>query len=258
MKLSIETLGTGPALVMLHGWAMHSGLFAPLSSRLAERFTLHLVDLPGHGRNRDSEVPLQLGAIVDAIAERIPSAWWLGWSLGGLVALHAAQSRPAAVRGLVMLCANPRFVKGEDWPQGMPAAIFEGFARDLAADYRGTLDRFLMLEAQGSDHMREELRLLRDQVFARGEPPRSALCDGLDLLQSTDLREDLPGLSMPSLWIAGRRDRLVSPASMRAAAALSPQSHYVEIAHGGHAPFLTHADEVAQAIRVRAGQECPA
>lgn len=257
MNLSIETIGTGPALVMLHGWAMHSGLFAPLSAQLANTHTLHLVDLPGHGHSRDSALPLRIDAIVEAITEQIPRALWLGWSLGGLAALRAAQSRPAAVRGLVMLCANPRFVRSESWPQGMPAAVFEGFARDLETDYRGTLDRFLMLEAQGSDHMREELRLLRDQVFARGEPPRQSLCDGLDILQATDLREDLQTLSMPSLWIAGRRDRLVSPASMRAAAELTPNGRFVEIAHGGHAPFLTHAPDVAQAI---AGfeQDCPA
>lgn len=257
MNLSIETLGTGPALVMLHGWAMHSGLFAPLSSLLAESFTLHLIDLPGHGHSRDSELPLQLEAIVDAIAGRVPRALWLGWSLGGLVALHAARSRPAAVRGLVMLCANPRFVKSDDWPQGMPAAVFEGFARDLASDYRGTLDRFLMLEAQGSDHMREELRLLRDQVFARGEPPKQSLCEGLGILQETDLRANLPGLSVPSLWIAGRRDRLVSPASMRAAADAAPNARFVEIAHGGHAPFLTHAPDVLRAI-ADFEQDCPA
>lgn len=233
---------------MLHGWAMHSGLFAPLSARLAESFTLHLVDMPGHGYSRDSVIPLRLDAIADAVIEQVPTALWLGWSLGGLASLLAAQQRAASVRGLIMLCANPRFVKSEDWPQGMPSAIFEGFARDLQSDYRATLDRFLMLEAQGSDRMREELRLLRDQVFARGEPPTQSLCDGLQLLQETDLLAGLSSLSMPSLWISGRRDRLVSPVSMRAAAERSPRSHYVEIAHGGHAPFLTHADEVAREI----------
>ncbi|MFT3807855.1 pimeloyl-ACP methyl ester esterase BioH [Arenimonas sp.] len=258
MKLSIEPVGTGPALVMLHGWAMHSGLFAPLSALLAASHTVHLVDLPGHGHSRDSAVPLALDAVAEAVAERVPRALWLGWSLGGLVALHAAQRRPAAVRGLIMLGANPRFVRSEAWPQGMPATIFEGFARDLESDYRATLDRFMMLEAQGSDRMREELRLLRDQVFARGEPPRQSLCDGLELLQATDLRAGLAELSMPSLWIAGRRDRLVSPASMRAAAEVAPNSRFVEIAHGGHAPFLTHAEEVVQAIREFVEQECPA
>ena len=69
------------------------------------------------------------------------------------------------------------------------------------------------------------------------------------LLEQSDLRAVLPALPMPSLWIAGRRDRLVSPTAMREAAAMAPGSRYVDIAGGGHAPFLGHADQVADEIR---------
>lgn len=233
---------------MLHGWAMHGGIFAPLLGRLRDRYTLHLVDLPGHGHSRDSDVPLALPAVAAEISSRTPAALWLGWSLGGLVALQAARQFPASVRGLVMLGANPCFVRREDWPAGMPASVFRQFAHDLGEDYRGTLDRFLMLEAQGSDQMRAELRLLREALFARGEPDPRVLCAGLEILEQSDLREGLPALAMPSLWIAGRRDRLVSPAAMQAAAALAPRSRYAEIGSGGHAPFLTHGDEVLRAL----------
>ena len=153
-----------------------------------------------------------------------------------------------------MLCASPRFVRDDSWPQGMDGSVFGDFADDLARDYRGTLDRFLMLEAQGSDHVRTELRLLREQLFAYGEPPTKTLCDGLDILQCSDLRAGLPALAMPSLWIAGRRDRLVSPAAMRAAAELAPSASSVEIQSGGHAPFLTHADEVVAALDAFVGR----
>jgi pimeloyl-[acyl-carrier protein] methyl ester esterase len=247
--MQVETTGGGPPLVLLHGWAMHSGIFAPLVERLRAHFTLHLVDLPGHGRNRDSALPLELAGVADAIANAVPRAVWLGWSLGGLVALQAAASRPASVRGLAMLCASPRFVRTADWPEGMPASVFEGFAADLGRDYRATIDRFLMLEAHGSDHMREELRLLRAQVFAAGEPSPARLAEGLAVLQDSDLRVLLPTLAPPSLWIAGRRDRLVAPQAMQAAAALAPAARFLRIEHGGHAPFLSHADEVATALR---------
>ena len=246
--MQVAVRGTGPALVMIHGWAMHGGVFEPLVARLQNQFTLHLVDLPGHGRSRDSTVRLTLEAMTQAIAAQTPPAPWLGWSLGGLVALHAASSLPANVRGLLMLAASPRFVRSAEWPQGMDDAVFAGFARDLAGDYRGAVDRFLMLEAQGSDHVREELRLLRAIVFAQGEPTPQALADGLALLRDTDLREALPALAMPSLWLAGRRDRLVTPAAMQAAAASAPAAQFLEVAGAGHAPFLTHVDPVAQAI----------
>ena len=246
--MQVETIGGGPPLVLLHGWAMHSGIFAPLSERLARHFTLHLVDLPGHGFNADCSTALTLEAVAAKVAELTPPAPWLGWSLGGLVALHAAQTRAASVRGLIMLAASPRFVRAPDWPQGMDAQVFIGFASELARDYQATIDRFLMLEAQGSDHVREELRLLRAQVFARCQPSAQRLCESLQLLQDSDLRAGLAQLSVPSLWIAGRRDRLVFPQAMQAAAGMTPGSHFLQIEHGGHAPFLSHADDVTGAI----------
>ncbi|WP_242111901.1 pimeloyl-ACP methyl ester esterase BioH [Luteimonas aquatica] len=244
----IETLGEGPPLVLLHGWAMHGGVFAPLAARLRERRTLYLVDLPGHGRSRDSAVPLTPEDCAAAILERVPAAPWCGWSLGGLVALHAAATRAASVPALLMLCASPRFVRGADWRYGMSPEIFRDFASGLRGDYRGTLERFIALEAYGSTDARGELRALREELFARGEPAAHVLADGLELLETADLRDALPRLAQPSLWIAGRRDRLVDPRAMREAAALAPDARFAQVEHGGHAPFLTHADEVAALI----------
>jgi pimeloyl-[acyl-carrier protein] methyl ester esterase len=245
MSLFVETRGAGPPLVLLHGWAMHGGVFAPLVERLASRFTLHLVDLPGHGYSRDSTVPLRLDACVEAVSAIVPRAPWCGWSLGGLVALHAATTRPDEVPALAMLCASPCFVKGEGWKHGVSADIFRSFAEGLRSDYRGTLQLFIALEAFGSDHARDDIRSLRGELFARGEPAAEALAAGLELLETSDLRRALPVLSIPSLWIAGHRDRLVDPRAMREAAALAPNSSAHVIEHAGHAPFLTHADDVA-------------
>ena len=243
--MNIEQRGTGPALVMIHGWAMHCGIFAPLISLLEKQFTCYLVDLPGHGRSLDDHSSLNLAAIANEISGRVPPAIWCGWSLGGLVALQASKSHD--ISGLVMLCASPRFVKAAHWPHGMAASVFTGFANDLQKDYRATLDRFISLEAQGSDHMREELRLLRDAVFAFGEPAERVLCEGLELLENTDLVDACDNLKTPSLWIAGKRDRLVSPQAMQAAGELC-QGKFIAIQGGGHAPFLTHADQVADSI----------
>ena len=244
-RLHVDVAGAGPPLVLLHGWAMHGGVFAPLVARLRDRYTLHVVDLPGHGLSRDSGVPLVLDACVEAIAAQVPIAPWCGWSLGGLLALHAAAMHPTRVPALALLCANARFVRGEHWRYGVSAEIFRDFADGLRTDYRGTLDRFIALEAFGSDHAKEEIRTLRDDLFARGEPDASVLADGLELLERSDLRDALPTLDVPSLWLAGRRDRLVDPRAMRDAAALAPRAELQVFEHAGHAPFLTHADEVA-------------
>lgn len=248
--LHVEVVGQGPPLVLLHGWAMHGGVFAPLIERLAARHRLHVVDLPGHGLSRDSKVALALDASVDAVLAQVPDAPWCGWSLGGLLALHAAATHPQRVPRLAMLCASPRFVREDGdaagrWRYGVSAEIFREFADGLRNDYRATLERFIALEAFGSDHARQEIRVLREGLFTRGEPSAAVLADGLGLLQSTDLRACLPQLRVPSLWLGGRRDRLVEPRAIRAAAALAPNARAEVIEHAGHAPFLTHADIVA-------------
>lgn len=246
--MHIETRGHGPALGLIHGWAMHSGLFGPLVDRLVERYTLHLVDLPGHGRSRDCDAPLDPVALAAELVDRVPGAAWLGWSLGGLVALRAGLDHPDRVRALVLIASSPRFVRGDDWPHGVGTELFGDFGSALERDFRGTLDGFLALEALGSSSAQDELRKLRAEAFERGEPAPAALQQGLQLLDSQDLRARLTTLQMPSLWIAGRRDRLVPPAAMAAAAASAPGGRSIEIANAGHAPFLGAADEVATAI----------
>ncbi|WP_036170337.1 pimeloyl-ACP methyl ester esterase BioH [Noviluteimonas dokdonensis] len=244
--MHVDVVGDGPPLVLLHGWAMHGGVFAPLVARLRDRFTLHIVDLPGHGLSRDCGVPLTLDAGVAAIAAHVPAAPWFGWSLGGLFALHAAIERPEHATHAALICASARFVRSADWRYGVSPEIFRDFATGLRTDYRGTLDRFVALEAFGSDHAKDEVRALREDLFARGEPSAHVLADGLDLLKTADLRTAMPRLRSPSLWLAGRRDRLVDARAMRESAALSgaPASVHV-VEHAGHAPFLTHADDVA-------------
>ncbi len=250
--LHVEVVGAGPPLVLLHGWAMHGGVFAPLVARLRDRLTLHVVDLPGHGFSRDSDVPLTLHDCAEAIRRRVPAAPWCGWSLGGLVALFASAQDPARTTGLAMVCASPRFVRdasvAHPWPYAVSADVFEDFARGLRSDYRATLERFVALEAFGSDHAKDEMRALRDDLLARGSPAAGVLADGLDVLQTADLRAALPGLRVPSLWLAGRRDRLVDPRAMRAAAEMAPDAHLHVVEHAGHAPFLTHADAVADRL----------
>ncbi|HSX62135.1 MAG TPA: pimeloyl-ACP methyl ester esterase BioH [Tahibacter sp.] len=254
--MHIETQGHGPDIVMIHGWAMHAGIFAPLTRELAARFRLHLVDLPGHGLSAQRDGPLDLAACAQQIAAAVPRALWLGWSLGGQVCLEAARLQPARVRGLVLVASSPRFVIGEDWPQGVSPEIFRQFGEGLRSDYHRTIERFLALEAHGSERAQSELRELRAHVFDRGEPALRALCDGLEILDRTDLRAALPALTVPSLWIAGRRDRLIPPAAMLWAAERSPGGRYLELS-AGHAPFIGHATAVADAIAAFATELTP-
>ncbi|AAF84165.1 pimelyl-ACP methyl ester esterase [Xylella fastidiosa] len=246
----IEVTGYGPALVLIHGWAMHSGVFAPLVEQLRAHHTLYLVDLPGHGYNHTTLTPLALPHVVHAIAAATPPAVWLGWSLGGLFALHAAATLPQ-VRGLIMLAATPCFVRREDWPHAVEVSIFTQFAEDLKQNYTETINRFLALDTLGSTYAQSELRQLRQILNARHTPNTATLQAGLELLAHTDLRRAVIDLTPPSLWIAGQRDRLVPAASIHAATALAPsgQTELLTITGGGHAPFLSHANQMTAALQ---------
>lgn len=246
--LHIDVVGTGPIpLVILHGWAMHGGVMSPLVDALKDRCTMHVVDLPGHGYSRDCPIPLEPHSSAAAIAAATPPALWLGWSMGGLIALTAALEMPKQVLSLAMLCATPKFVRDESWPYGNDAAQIRQLATDLETDYHATLERFMALETMGSADPRAELRRLRTLAFDRGKPDLRVLQEGIRILEEGDRRADLPDLSMPSAWIAGRRDRLIPPRAMQWSADQCGGS-FAEIAHAGHAPFFGHVDALVQAL----------
>ena len=92
--MRIDAFGSGPDLILIHGWAMHGGIFAPLAPLLAEHFRVHAVDLPGHGRSIDSDESIDPARCAAHLAARLPRAIWAGWSYGGLVSLHAALDFP--------------------------------------------------------------------------------------------------------------------------------------------------------------------
>lgn len=246
MHLHIE--GSGPPLVLLHGWAMHAGVYAPLLRELTPHFECHLIDLPGHGRSEE-RFGMDFDETIERLLALLPVAPWIGWSLGGLIALGAALRAPDRVRSLTMLAASPRFVIGADWPHAVERAVFEDFARDLGSHYARTIERFLMLEVHGDEHAREELRWLRARLCECPPPDPQVLGDGLAILSATDLRAELRALRVASLWLAGQRDRLVPWRGMQAAAGLAPNARFRRIDHAGHAPFLAQPKQVADALR---------
>jgi len=255
-RLFIESTGHGPPLVLLHGWAMHSGIWGPFVAHLARSHRVHAVDLPGHGYSAPI-APCTLDAIVAAIdaaldAEARPLTL-LGWSFGGLVAMRWAQSRPARVNRLALVCTTPKFVAADDWTRAMPAEAIARFGDELHVAWKLTVQRFLALQVHNSEHGRATLAAIREQLWARGEPTRSALAAALDVLVATDLRADVPRIAQPTLVIAGGRDTLTPPGAGRWLAAAIPGARFEEIAGAAHAPFLSHRDEFLAALEAFLG-----
>ena len=67
---------------------------------------------------------------------------------------------------------------------------------------------------------------------------------GLEILRAADLRAALPQIRLPSVVIAGERDRLTPPSASEWLATSLPSARYQVIARAAHAPFLSHADHV--------------
>ncbi len=234
-RLAVELRGQGPDLVLVHGWGMHSGVWDELAAKLENHFTLHLVDLPGHGASR-CDGGGDIAAWADAVLEAVPAgADWAGWSLGGLVALQAGLRAPGHMKSLVLLAATPRFVRAADWPCGIDAGVLDLFARQLDEDYEKTLQRFLSLQVRGSEHLSQTLRRLRRRL-ASGRPSAAALRAGLGMLRESDFRTRLATFEPPLRLLLGERDTLV-PAAVAGRLRRFP-AHC--IAGAGHAPFVSH------------------
>lgn len=239
----IDSLGDGPLVVLVHGWGLHGGVWRDLAARLARSFRVLVPDLPGHGRSRGVHTGASLTGLADDLSRRLAEpAIWIGWSLGAFVALVTARAHPQAVSRLVLVGATPKFVQAADWLCAMPPATLAQFARDLESDYRGTLMRFLSLQMGESEAAQAAVRELRALLLEQGEPDPAALQVGLQWLANTDLRADLPAITVPALVLHGSHDRLAPPAAAQFLAERLPAARLVLIPSAGHAPFLSHAD----------------
>ncbi|MGB1108793.1 MAG: pimeloyl-ACP methyl ester esterase BioH [Gammaproteobacteria bacterium] len=252
-QLFSQTTGNGPSLVMLHGWAMHGGIFDRLARSLEQHFQVTRIDLPGHGRSQPIHSGDNAGEIFAAWTEALldvapDQAIWLGWSLGGQFAANVAAKHPDRARSLILMASNPQFVRDENWAHGMDPVYFEAFAKSVHNEYRRTLTRFLSLQTRGADHSREDLRHLKEALFEFGEPDHSSIYQGLELLRNLKTDDLLENITCPTLVLLGERDTLVPKLVGDTLFEHLSDAKLITLAGAGHAPFLSHEDEVTQAI----------
>jgi len=249
--LHVDSTGAGRPLVLLHGFAMHGGLFAPLVDALATHRRVLVVDLPGHGRSPPASA-FTLEMLVDAVDAAFAMEAQLdvvGWSLGGQVALEWARIRPSRIRKLVLVATTPSFIARPGWPHAISFVTLARFGDELRADYRQTLARFLALQVHGSDAGRATLAKMRTRLLDRGEPAPSGLAEALGLLRETDLRERLASIATPALVVGGERDAIVPIEATRRLAVALPNARHATIAGAAHAPFLSHTGAFVDAVR---------
>ncbi len=100
-----ETAGRGPnRLILAHGFTQNSRCWGPFADHLASGNALTLVDAPGHGRSGHDQADLWEAA--DLLVEAGGPGCYIGYSMGGRTALHAALTHPDVVDGLVLIGAT--------------------------------------------------------------------------------------------------------------------------------------------------------
>jgi pimeloyl-[acyl-carrier protein] methyl ester esterase len=265
------TGNSGAPLLLIHGWAMHGGMWGNAAEQLAQHFRVMAVDLPGHGHSVNHQSVKQQGvgggeqsqacplnlepshfaldSIVDELSAQFDGPLAVcGWSLGGQIALRWAMRHPGQVSRLVTVASTPSFVRRTGWDHALSVEILQEFADDLRHRYALTLRRFLALQMRGSEQEREWLTVLRDALFSRGEPDPAALQSGLDILRGCDLCGVLPEVDQPVLVLAGERDALIPVQAAQYMAGRIPNGRLAVIDGAGHAPFLSHPGEFARHV----------
>lgn len=230
----------------LHGWGMSSMIWQAVPAFAAH--DSYALDLPGHGAAPwDAALGSDVTRWAEAVLERAPQrALWVGWSLGGLLALEVARLAPERVAGLYLLASSPCFVVREGWPCAMAEETFVQFEAGLAQDHALTLRRFLALQTYGAGDAQRVRGVLSTAALDAERADVAALRAGLGVLRQADLRHVLPSLRLPWAVMLGGLDRIVPPCMADVYKSWQPGAAVSVRARAGHAPFLYENNDVAQ------------
>ena len=122
-QLHTTTAGTGPAVVLVHGFANDSSVWNATVDELSAGCACTAVDLPAHGRSptpseKSAYEREALLAAIDAVLAETGPAVYVGHSLGGYLGLAHCITRPGVLRGLVLVATGPGFrdaASMQDW-----------------------------------------------------------------------------------------------------------------------------------------------
>lgn len=256
MSLHVQITGHGSDVVLLHGWAMHGGVFDEIAQTLAGHYRVHRIDLPGHGQSEANAQITDLEQLSAAVAAYVPvNSIVVGWSLGGLVALQLATCK--SLRAIVLVSSTPKFVADESWGQGMSPAVFAQFSSRLNSHFHGTVEDFLRLQVRGDLNAAETFGTLKARLL-QYPPQELALQLGLDILRDSDVRALLADINVPCLVVAGEHDRIAHPRAADYTARHLPRARLRIIKRAGHAPFISHRAEFVAELDAFLAEQAPA
>ena len=248
--------GTGPPLLLIHGFSGTWRTWGPLPDRLATGFDVLAPTLPGHVGGAPLEPPQTIPALADRTEALLDEVGWpaphiAGYSLGGWLALEMAKRGRArsvtaiAPAGGLLWCGpreKRRFQRQFKINRALTRSLLPVMDRVLA---RGTLRRLALrdMTADGSRiSAAEAASALRD--FA-ATPVFDEILDSFG-------REELVGLESVAVPVCvwwGERDRIHPLKHARYFEERLPAATFEYVADAGHVPFWDAPDSVVDAIR---------
>lgn len=223
-------------LVLLHGFTQTGRSWDPLREALGTRFEVLTPELPGHGERAHVRAGLWEAAAV--VGEECGPANYLGYSMGGRVALHLALTRPDLVRRLVLVGATPGIE--DDGERAARRASDEALARTVEAEgVTAFLERWL------AQPMFAGLTAEAVGLDARLDNDAAGLAASLRRM-GTGVQEPLwhrlAELRMPVLLVAGERDDAFAELALRIGAWIGGAATLALVPGAGHACHLERPD----------------
>jgi pimeloyl-ACP methyl ester carboxylesterase len=252
------------SLICLHGIGMHGGTFARQIVGLAPRRVVGL-DLPGYGGTpldgamTFAGLARHVASVVDAEAGTGGGAkvgtdsgdgegpgggvHLLGHSMGGMVALELAATRPEGLASLILCNTTPAFGGRDD-----------SFRREFVGARLGPLDAGQSMAQIAPAQARAVCgpqASAEDIAFVAGlmaETPEQTYRAAIECLVTFDRREALERLALPVLVIGAEQDTAAPARSMEKMAARIPGAE-LHILRGGHMTPVEQVDAVNALLR---------
>jgi 3-oxoadipate enol-lactonase len=246
MELAYEERGSGPVLLFIHGFPFDRTMWIPQLAGLAKMRTAVAVDLRGHGL---SEVmtggDFSMDLFADDVAKTLDAigadkADVAGLSMGGYVLFSFWRRHPTRVRSLIFIDTKAEADSDE------AKAGRDKTAETIAAQGMQPIYEQLAPKVVGSSPSIEVQDKLKEMML--GLAPEVAAADALAMRDRADSTADLPGITVPVLWLHGEEDALMPIDGARASAEKIPGASFVSIPKGGHVSPMENPEAVNAAI----------
>jgi pimeloyl-ACP methyl ester carboxylesterase len=244
LEIYVEQVGQGPDVLLIGGLGDTVESWQLQLDALANRYRLTAFDNRGAGRTAMPEGPVSVEAMADDAAGvlrtlDIRSAHVAGFSGGSVIAQELALRHADLVRSLVLQStwsvADPYL---RSWGR------FVGWLVEVAPSERAFLEAFFLDIYTARSHNEGVVAQIIEEVLAF--PHKQATKDlqsFLDAFMDHDTTRRLPGISAPTLVLAGGRDSTSRPELCQQVAELIPGARFEVMAEEAHQPFQEVPDE---------------